>query len=448
MDHISDLPDELLHGILSRLRSFPAAVRTSRLSRRWCRVWASVPDITLVSDLIHQGTSFLDMVDAALAAYSADPPVTLRNVKISMPYHNDQAGRVSAWLLFASQRVAGKLDLRVDLAYHKQLPDEIDLPPFKRAMGIALALGAHFHLRLSPVGVFAALVDLNITLATMDARELEVLVSSQCPRLRNLTLMHVTLVNGSDLSISSATLRRLKFHALETRHLDVSAPNLEEVKVRYVADVHVAAPNLAELVLAKIRQFVFADAVGHLRRLEVTQCSAMAPLMRQLDMVDELRLQAPIGEEEFKRFMDDTNNLPKCDSLSVSSYPHRTLPSVLHLLRRVSSIKKLVILLSHPTDPCSLACACRSPHSAMAHDITLESLENIEFHLFRRGEEYVEILKHLLSIPTVRKLKSVSVHVSCAHHPASLRNKISNKVRRMCPPNITVEVKCIFICEV
>jgi hypothetical protein len=85
----------------------------------------------------------------------------------------------------------------------------------------------------------------------------------------------------------------------------------------------------------------------------------------------------------------------------------------------------------------------------MAHDMTLESLEKIEFHLPGRGDEYVEILKHLLSIPTViRKLKSVEVHVSCAHHPASLRNKISNKIRRMCPPNIRVEIKCVSKYEV
>ncbi|KAK1692820.1 hypothetical protein QYE76_009517 [Lolium multiflorum] len=292
-DHISDLPDELLHGILSRLRSFPAAVRTSVLSRRWRRVWASVPDIILV----HQSTSFLDMVDGALAAYgAADVPVTLRNVQIIVPYrcYNVHAGRLAAWLLFASRRrAAGKLDLSAYLD-HKQLPNEIDLPPFDRAMGISLFLGRHFHLRFPAVGVFAALADLDIALATMDARALEVLVSSQCPRLRNLTLKFVTLVNGSNVSISSATLRRLKFHVRRTGRLNVSAPNLEVVKVRYVADVHIAAPNLAELVLASIGQFVFTDAVGHLRQLEVTHCSAMAPLMRQLDTVEELRLQAPL----------------------------------------------------------------------------------------------------------------------------------------------------------
>jgi hypothetical protein len=81
---------------------------------------------------------------------------------------------------------------------------------------------------------------------------------------------------------------------LRTRRLDVSAPNLEELNLSQVADVHVAAPNLAELVSAEIGRFVFTDAVGHLRRLDVEYCSAMGPLMRQFDMVDQLRLNAPV----------------------------------------------------------------------------------------------------------------------------------------------------------
>jgi hypothetical protein len=67
-DRISDLPDELLLGILDQLRSLPAAARTSVLSRRWRRVWASVPDIVIVSGPTQRAASFVDMVDAALAA--------------------------------------------------------------------------------------------------------------------------------------------------------------------------------------------------------------------------------------------------------------------------------------------------------------------------------------------------------------------------------------------
>ncbi|KAK1694272.1 hypothetical protein QYE76_010969 [Lolium multiflorum] len=299
-DRISDLPDDLLHGILSHLRSFPAAVRTSALSRRWRRVWASLPDLVLPNDLNHDGaSSFLDIVDDALASYTADPSVHLRRLEISVPYEceNVPARRLSAWLLFASRRLAGELDLLVPislLSAHKPPPGEIELPPLERATSMSLVLGHRFLIRPPPAGVFAALVDMEIRLATMDARALEVLVSSQCPRLQNLSLLFFRLVNDSDVSISSASLRRLRFYGLNTRHLNVAAPNLQELRVSLLGEVHVAAPNLAELASDNIGHFVFAEAVRNLRRLEAADWSAMAPLMRRFDTVDELRLHADV----------------------------------------------------------------------------------------------------------------------------------------------------------
>ncbi|KAK1692821.1 hypothetical protein QYE76_009518 [Lolium multiflorum] len=323
-DCISDLPDDLLHGILSHLRSFPAAVRTSALSRRWRRVWASLPDLVLPNDLNHDGaSSFLDIVDDALAAYNTDPSVHLRRLEISVPYECDNvpARRLSAWLRFASRRLLGELDLLVPiglLSAHKPPPGEIELPPLERATSMSLVLGHRFLIRPPPVGVFAALVEMDIRLATMDARALEVLVSSQCPRLQNLSLLFFRLVNDSDVSISSASLRRLRFYDRETRRVNVAAPNLQELRVSLLGEVHVAAPNLAELASYNIGQFVFAEAVRNLRLLEAADWSAMATLMRQFDTVDELRLHADVKEDEFVRFMDDTTNLLKCDTLSVS----------------------------------------------------------------------------------------------------------------------------------
>ncbi|KAM0878965.1 hypothetical protein ACQ4PT_034536 [Festuca glaucescens] len=256
-DRISDLPDHLLHCILSHLRSFPAAVRTSALSRRWRRVWANVPDIVLPNDLIHQGASFLDIVDDALAAYTADPVVIpLRRLEISVPYEceNVPARRVTAWLLLASRRLAGELDLRVPIGHlsaHKPPPGEIELPPLERATSMCLVLGHRFLIRPPPAGLFPALVELSIILATVDARELQVLVSSQCPRLHKLTLLFVTLVNDSDVCISSASLRRLSFHGRKTRRLNVAAPNLQELRVYLFGDARVAAPNLAELLVSE-----------------------------------------------------------------------------------------------------------------------------------------------------------------------------------------------------
>ena len=296
MDRISNLPNDLLQGILLHLRSTPAAARTSALSRRWRRVWASLPDLVLADDVIHHRASFFDTVDEALAASLS---VRLRALEIIVPYRcqNVPAVRVAAWLLFASRRLASEINLCVPFSADDPPQGEIELPPFELATSMALVLGNQYILRPPPTGVFTALADLDIGQATLDGRALEVLVSSQCPRLEKLTLLYVRLVKESDVSISSASLRRLTFYVWHTRCLNVAAPNLRELDASLAADVRVAAPSLTELVLGcTIGKFFFADpAVRHLRRLELTHSwTVMAPLMRWLDMVDELRLYTPV----------------------------------------------------------------------------------------------------------------------------------------------------------
>jgi hypothetical protein len=82
IDHISGLPDELLHEILLRLdRTTPAAAaRTSILSRRCRHVWASLPDLFFDGSHEYPVTNYsLATIDAALAAYSA-PKVSSLNI--------------------------------------------------------------------------------------------------------------------------------------------------------------------------------------------------------------------------------------------------------------------------------------------------------------------------------------------------------------------------------
>jgi hypothetical protein len=171
--------------------------------------------------------------------------------------------------------------------------DELELPPCEGATKIELQLGSRFLLRIPPAGTFAALADLEIHLATMEGRELNVLVSSQCPRLLNLKLV-VNLLAASDVAVRSPMLRSLIFHVRNTRRLDMAAPMLEILDLSKVDHAQIAAPNLAEVVLSATN-VVFADTRRHLRRLAVTvrQWSAMAPLMRRFDSVKTLCLQTP-----------------------------------------------------------------------------------------------------------------------------------------------------------
>jgi hypothetical protein len=120
---------------------------------------------------------------------------------------------------------------------------------------------------------------------------------------------------------------------------------------------------------------VFADTRRHLRELAVIQCSAMAPLMRRFDSVETLILGTPSvctiscllsrfmsmnhlmhwlmffycwlicqGIQDYKTFLDGVNNFPKCEILRVTSSGrdgHAFEPSLLHLLRRGDTIRKL-----------------------------------------------------------------------------------------------------------
>uniref|UniRef100_A0ACD5UKU8 Uncharacterized protein n=2 Tax=Avena sativa TaxID=4498 RepID=A0ACD5UKU8_AVESA len=234
MDHISGLHDALLHNILLRLRSPPAAARTSVPSRRWRHVWIHLPELVLHGrHAPAPTTSFLDSIDAALAAHSA--PAVL-NLEIEVPYRCCclcRSSRVAPWLRFASQRLVGKFFLGVPGCTHlpsqpEVWPEELllELAPCERVTSMELSLPESFLLRFRPAGSFAALTDLGIHSVSMEVRDLEALVSSQCPRLTTLVLFDVSLVTVSDVSIRSPSLQRLWFFVKneQSPRLEVANP--------------------------------------------------------------------------------------------------------------------------------------------------------------------------------------------------------------------------------
>ncbi|XP_004959745.1 F-box/LRR-repeat protein At5g35995 [Setaria italica] len=308
MDCISGLPDELLHDILLRLNSTRAAGRTSVLSRRWRNVWATLPQLVFDGDGYGTGSdsaappaaSFLDSVDGALRAYSA-PTIDVLDISQPSGCPAFPARRVGSWLRFASRRMARTLSL--DVPWSSSTPgnprkaEVLVLPTIDGAQYIWLSLGKRW-LRIRPAGVFVALTDLTIGGATMEGRVLEALVCSQCPRLRDLRLLQVTLAPESDISLRSDSLETLSFWVVfPNRHrLEIVAPKMEQLCVcqLYSSGARISAPKLAELVWEGYPDFFgsdiqFVDASRHLRVLEVSEISGS--LMQRFDKVDELRLE-------------------------------------------------------------------------------------------------------------------------------------------------------------
>lgn len=299
-DHISGLHDELLHSILLRLPSIAVAARTSILSRRWRRVWAHLPELRFDKNELT-----VDSVDGALAGYASSTlnRLTIDLCRASSRDRDVRAARVSPWLQFAAQCLAGELEICLPISM-ENADEDLELPICERVKVIDLILRDGIRLRLPPAGgTFMALTTLWIADARMESRELEVLVSTQCPRLKELSIYVLTLVTDSDVSIRSDSLRHLKLHDVQnSRRLEVCAPRLETLCVADVDEAYIAAPKLAEVVWnddnydPDLHQFV--DAGRHLRRLEISLSSniQMERLMRRFDTVHELSLDLSIPQ--------------------------------------------------------------------------------------------------------------------------------------------------------
>ncbi|TVU38761.1 hypothetical protein EJB05_12147, partial [Eragrostis curvula] len=462
-DHISSLPDDLLHDILARLDSVRAAARTGVLSRRWRHVWTQHPDqLFLGNDDKLPYASFLDSIDAVLAAHTA-PTVDL--LSIYLPHSDGDAPHVSAcrvapWLLFASQRVMGELHVFLPLQMRllptpeaEEEEEELEIPACAGATRIELRLDERWRLRIPTAGLFAALTSLTISAARVEGSELSALVTMRCPRLKDLSL-RVTLCTVSDISIRTDSLESLWCRINNTSRLEVIAPRLKQLTIHDIESHMISAPKLEELdwacrAIHDPHHHVFAD-VGlgrHLRLLRINSKSVTASLLQRFDSVDELKLNISIPQDIFgyQSFLNATNKLPKCENLSarVLVNHHRLVSVMLHLLRSCSTIRKLSVALynSHGLNsmhPCPLSCPCRLAMNCKTEDISLRSLEELEISYFTCSQEELEFMEQLSRCNKAVLKKIVIIYYTYRPH-TPLTKEACEKVRSKFCSNIKVE---------
>ncbi|CAL4983844.1 unnamed protein product [Urochloa decumbens] len=475
-DCISGLPDELLHGILLRLGSARAAARTTALSRRWRRVWPGLPELVLDScpdAPPPPPASFLDTVDAALAAYSSS---SLARLCIALPPAVDlvvPADRAAPWLRFAADRAAAELCLFVPPHFtappeppeedldeeeegdnHTAAWEELELPAWRGAKTVRLCLQDAWRLR-PPAGVFASLTGLMILFGRADAGELETLVSMQCPCLRDLRLQ-LTLIEAADVSIHSDSLRSLWLCIWNSWRLVVVAPGLEKLSLHYALQVRVSAPKLEELAWRgrgtayDPQHHEFDEDVGRrLRLLEMDMYSTVSSFAQRFDEAEELKLVISIlwKEAGYDSFLNGTKKLPKCRTLSLNLLEwrnHSLAQAMLHLFRRCQSVEKVSIWLrcfdeDSKQSSCPSTCPCRLAENQRIDDINLSSLEVVEISSFTSSHEELDFLEQL-SRCSATSLRKLVINYNKKRSRTPLETKEAcQKIRSMYPPNVEVE---------
>jgi hypothetical protein len=272
-----------------------------------------VPELRFVAPSAAAAASFLDTVDGALAGYLA-PTLGHLNISLKQRDVSITAGRVAPWLQFAAEHVVGEIHLYVPpspprfppspprLFEPEVVEDEavLKLPACEGAKQIELSLTDEWRLRLQASGLFTALTSIKIVCGRMKGSELTCLVCTQCPSLRDLTLI-LELIVVSDVSFHSNSLYSVEFLVRNTRRLEIIAPKLEELTVHYhPMEAHISAPKLAEVVWRAHAYdphlHRFADVGRSLRYLEISTTSLVPSLVKQFDEVDELKLDISISE--------------------------------------------------------------------------------------------------------------------------------------------------------
>ncbi|CAL4889433.1 unnamed protein product [Urochloa decumbens] len=236
-DRLSALPDDLLHLVLRRLDSRQAVRDLSLLSRRWRRLWASSPFVTLTRSAYHVkfGSNLL---------LRRDPSAPLRVFCLhTLCSDFSTHGFHRRWLRDALGRGSLRvLELTLRCSHGFELPDSLFTCATLEEINLSASLSRE---DISPKSVcLPRLKKLHLEDMLIRPSAVEKL-NSGWPALEDLNLHRCWL--GS-FKISSETLRTLSITDCTYTVIKVSAPNTSSLKITVSGRVYLSAmPSLVNV---------------------------------------------------------------------------------------------------------------------------------------------------------------------------------------------------------
>ncbi|GMY34504.1 putative F-box/FBD/LRR-repeat protein At1g66290 [Fagus crenata] len=288
-DLISQLPEHIIHHILSLLRDAKDAARTSCLSRRWRQMWTSFSILKYDQDKIQEQEGCLDMsnkqmmfkdfVDNSLKSHLEQKLSIQKLVLHITAYDFTLARHMNRWINVAIKNNMKELDVNVVVKERKHY----SLPRTVFAAKSITGLRLHgCKLRSCSDIKLPQLQKLYLRKVRVDQQTIENLISS-CPLIEDLRFIYCTGLK--DLKVSSL----LKLDRVEVHHchvlteIIVKAPNLQtfwyrgEKSMPCKVDL-VACVSLKRLTLedANMTDGMFQDQFASLpllEKLDLSKCN-------------------------------------------------------------------------------------------------------------------------------------------------------------------------------
>ncbi|GKC21042.1 F-box domain containing protein [Tanacetum coccineum] len=233
-DRLSSLPDDLIHKILSFI-SLQQGIETSALLSRWRYIWTSMPYLNFSTESFSKLNKFSKFVTNILSR---------RDNRVQLPF--------------------------VKLCFHGKATQVF----VKRILNYAFS---HNIEQLTCSSGYksctlASTWDLPaLTTLCLSRIKLDVDLSSNCPNLKNLTIIRLPKESGkSDLNICLPKLSNLTLEYVSCNVVNVEAPQLKNLKMResyssvnFFADVFsleevdltICYPHKAQTVVGLLQQF-------------------------------------------------------------------------------------------------------------------------------------------------------------------------------------------------
>ncbi|OVA11118.1 F-box domain [Macleaya cordata] len=347
-DRISDLPENVIHHILSFLL-IKDVIRTSFLSKRWRYIWTSVPNLEFDGLVFSPKTKFMNFVDSVILRRSG---LSIQKFSLRFGGYYCDGSRIRTWILAAATHNVRELSI----SSHTGEPFELPSCIFTCSSLTVLKLNSYNSTLNLPSSVrLPFLKSIQLTSVTFlednwnqifrNCPMLEDVVMEDCD-LGNLTVLHISSPSMQRLTIDGLPKDSTFYYPLLNHEIRISTPGLLSLKYTDCTMKNIYLENMSSLVDATIDFKFYLDkrveiclchvinflkGISHTKILTLSSSSvqflsAASNLLRQLPTFSSLihlKLAAAVSKDSFRVVTFLLHGSPKLEFLSIDFFLRR-----------------------------------------------------------------------------------------------------------------------------
>ncbi|KAJ4896990.1 F-box/FBD/LRR-repeat protein [Raphanus sativus] len=415
-DSISQLPDVLIHDILSHL-STKDAVRTSVLATRWRNLWQHVVGLDLKSRHFQNCSEFVSFTDRFFS-YHKDSLIS----KVCLSICDNLI--ITPWIDLVTARGIQHLDIFFEIAYTLSL---IPLSLYTCETLVRLRLAHVFLVNTEFVSLpCLKIMDLEVVRCPNEAT-LEKLISGSLA-LEDLKIFRYSVKVAKGLQVRSRTLKRI--HLYTFYNVLIEAPLLQCLKT----DVNLR--NQFEIIhsgfLDKVDIFFYGVHHNDLGGRRLTR-----DILTAMSMVSDLFIRCSFWEEIIPYIFPDSK-LQFCSlSRLTSQYIYLDLEMLLNLLQSCPKLESLNLLIGDA----SLVYRENREAKAMSSTVPPCLVSSLKFMELKSRifvyEREMKLVKYFLENSTILEKLTIS-----------LRDDNSIKAKHVILGEILAMQRCSSTCQV